>query len=736
MEKNKDFNLKTVLFLLIALLFLYFLKNLDYLFFHSFVEVFGVLVSGAIFMVVFNTRDHFDNKYFLFVAIGYLFMSFIDLFHMMSFGDANIIKGPNDVPTQLWILARYLQALTLVTVPFLIGKKINYRPIFAIFAIICGAGLLSILYFKNFPVCYIDDVGLTPFKIFSEYAISGLFLFSILLLYKKKGYFHKRVFDLLVISIIFGTFSELAFTNYKDVTGLYNFLGHCFKLASFYFFYKASIEIGLREPYAVLFSELAMSEKRYKAIVHDQSEMIKLWKPGGVVVFANRAYCEYFGVDIKAIAGQTFFPEIAENGWQNYEKNINELTAEKPTNVNEINIKFKNELRWQRWTNRALFDEKNNIVEYLSVGLDITERKLNEEKLAWLASFPEYNPNPVVELTMAGEIKYINFTGVTLLPGLVRLKTRHPFLAEWDRTVSVFKGAKQGNFGREILVESKWYFQVFYYVPLTQCVRIYAMDITERKLAEEHIEKSYRNMEEMVKERTMKLAEANEKLIFAKRLSDIGELSAIVAHELRNPLAAMRIAAYNIKRKANSGIFDKNLANIQKKIEESNQIINNLLFYSRIKEPKYDSVDLILVLKECLDLAVSRYSRKKLKVTKKYNKLRSLIIEADPLQTKELFMNLINNACDAMFDGKGRLEAAVLVDDLNAAVIIKDNGAGISRESLKKISEPFFTTKAKGTGLGLSVCFQVVKLHKGAIDFKSEENSGTTVEVKLPLRKS
>jgi len=203
-------------------------------------------------MVVFNTRDHFDNKYFLFVAIGYLFMSFIDLFHMMSFGDANIIKGPNDVPTQLWILARYLQALTLVTVPFLIGKKINYRPIFAIFAIICGAGLLSILYFKNFPVCYIDDVGLTPFKIFSEYAISGLFLFSILLLYKKKGYFHKRVFDLLVISIIFGTFSELAFTNYKDVTGLYNFLGHCFKLASFYFFYKASIEIGLREPLGLI----------------------------------------------------------------------------------------------------------------------------------------------------------------------------------------------------------------------------------------------------------------------------------------------------------------------------------------------------------------------------------------------------------------------------------------------------------------------------------------------------
>ena len=735
MEKSQNFNLKTVLYFLGLLLLFYAVKSLDYLFFHSVVEIFGVLVSGAIFIIVYNTKSYFDNKYFIYVAFGYLFMSAIDILHLMSFGDANIIKGNDNIPTQLWIVARYLQAFTLITAPFVLGKKIRYSTMFIFLSGITGASLLSIFLWKNFPACYVEGVGLTSFKIISEYAVSLVFLLSIFLLYRKKEYFHSTVFEMLLLSISIAIISEVAFTLYMDVTGTFNFLGHCFKIISFYYFYKASIEIGLKDPYSVMFSELALREKRYKAIVQDQSEMIMLRKPDRIITFLNKAYCDYYGFEIDDVLGKRHFPEINEADKKILEKNIKELDQKNPVTVNEIRVRHKGEERWQRWTNRAIFDDNNNIVEYLSVGMDITEKKAAEQKLAWLASFAEVSPNPIVELDMSGNIKYINQSAKKNFPELEEVKHNHPFLWEWNAVADIFREGKEGSFGREIIVGNKWYYQDIYYIPQSHCVRIYGRDITERKIAEDYTKKSYADMEEMVKERTRKLAEANEKLMMNKRLSDIGELSAIVAHELRNPLAAMRIAAYNIKRKAKSGIFDRNIENIEKKIIESNQIINNLLFYSRIKGPQFEAVDLILVIKDCLGLAVKRYTKKKVKVVKKFNKMGHLEIAADPVQMKELFMNIVNNACEAMRDGMGKLEVSVNIEAGNVIVKIKDNGTGISGENLKRISEPFFTTKAKGTGLGLTVCFQIVKLHEGLLNYLSDENIGTTAEVKLPIRK-
>ncbi len=242
------------------------------------------------------------------------------------------------------------------------------------------------------------------------------------------------------------------------------------------------------------------------------------------------------------------------------------------------------------------------------------------------------------------------------------------------------------------------------------------IDITERKRAQEELLKAQKELND------------------AKRLSDIGTLAATIAHELRNPLAAIKMAGYNIKRKAPNSALDKHLLNIETKLAESEQIISNLLFYSKIKMPHYGNINIHNILNACIKEAASQFSKYSIEVEKRIEPIKDLLIEADPVQAKEVFSNILNNAFDALEEHRGRIEIEALCNNETVKVLIKDSGVGIAKEDLEKVFEPFFTTKAKGTGLGLAVCQQIVHLHGGSIHIKSEKGKGTAVAIILPIK--
>ncbi|MFA5117286.1 MAG: ATP-binding protein [Candidatus Omnitrophota bacterium] len=256
----------------------------------------------------------------------------------------------------------------------------------------------------------------------------------------------------------------------------------------------------------------------------------------------------------------------------------------------------------------------------------------------------------------------------------------------------------------------------------------------EHSKAEDILQRDKDTFERLVQERTKELVEAQAELERTKRLSDIGTLAATVAHELRNPLAAMGLAAFNIRRKVKNQDIDKHLANIEKKIIESEQIINNLLFYSRLKPPHYDRVPILEILEESIELLEDK-RKNDISVIRDTGSLDGQSIEADTLQVKEVFNNILNNACDAVLANKGEIRVIAGQDDDSVVVTIKDNGAGIDKDNLAKVFDPFFTTKSKGTGLGLSVCRQIVDFHGGSISIESEAGRGTAVIVSLPKKK-
>jgi signal transduction histidine kinase len=256
-------------------------------------------------------------------------------------------------------------------------------------------------------------------------------------------------------------------------------------------------------------------------------------------------------------------------------------------------------------------------------------------------------------------------------------------------------------------------------------------DITVKKEAEEVLRRDKETFEKLVKEKTAELIEAHIELDRAKRLSDIGVLAATVAHELRNPLAAIGLAAYNIKRKANNPNFDKHLANIDRKVTESDQIINNLLFYSRLKPSQFETINILDILEESITLIEDGRHKKDISIIRNMDLLKDISLEADPHQIKEVFSNVLNNATDAVPPEKGEIRVIAEIDDEFITIRIEDNGPGISQDIIDKVFDPFFTTKARGTGLGLAVCRQIINMNGGDIGIKKGLTNGTSVFVRL-----
>lgn len=268
-----------------------------------------------------------------------------------------------------------------------------------------------------------------------------------------------------------------------------------------------------------------------------------------------------------------------------------------------------------------------------------------------------------------------------------------------------------------------------------EVVRVFGVnaDITVRKMAEEILERDKETLENIIRERSEKLLEIQMELDRAKRLSDIGTLASTVAHELRNPLAAISISAAIIRRKTRNDFIIGQLKSIDKMVTESDQIINNLLFYSRLRPPHHESIAIYDIIDECVG-NLSRQIKKPVEFSRSYEPLKGVMLSADPLQMKEVFHNLLHNAVDAIPDEGGRIE--ILAKDYPEIVRIhvKDNGHGIDARHLEKIFDPFFTTKAQGTGLGLTVCNQIVNMHGGMIEIDSQPDMGTTMTITLPKK--
>ena len=238
----------------------------SYLLFHTLIELFTIIVAAGIFVIAWNARAYINNNYLLFIGIASVFVAFIDVLHTLAYKGMGVFGSETaNLATQLWIAGRYVQAISWLTAPLFLGRRLRLPAQIGAYALLTGLLLLSIFYWQIFPVAYVNGTGLTAFKIVSEYAISLLFLGSIGAFLAKRREFDPDVARLLVLSLSLTIASELAFTSYVSVYGEANLIGHLLRLVAWYVMYKAIIETGLVKPYSILLRDLKSSQDQLSA---------------------------------------------------------------------------------------------------------------------------------------------------------------------------------------------------------------------------------------------------------------------------------------------------------------------------------------------------------------------------------------------------------------------------------------------------------------------------------------
>ena len=218
----------------------------------------------------------------------------------------------------------------------------------------------------------------------------------------------------------------------------------------------------------------------------------------------------------------------------------------------------------------------------------------------------------------------------------------------------------------------------------------------------------------------------------AEKLAAAGQLAAGVAHEIRNPLTAIRSTAQLLARDPQADPENRELLEaVLTEVDRINQIITQLLSFARSHEIKAGTVDLSTLAEISLDLVAAQARLQGVDIVRRLEPLPS--VPGDTDEVKQLLLNLLLNSLQAMPHG-GELRVQSSPAESGVSLQITDTGCGIPPDALDRIFDPFFTTKPDGTGLGLSVAYAIIERHRGEIAVRSAPGAGTTVSLKLPLR--
>jgi PAS domain S-box-containing protein len=374
-------------------------------------------------------------------------------------------------------------------------------------------------------------------------------------------------------------------------------------------------------------SELQQSQNRYRSVVEDQTELICRFLSDGTFTFVNRAYARYFGRTPEELLGRSFWMFIPAENHPGIKMFLNSITIDSPVATIEHEVVGpEGEVRWQQWTDRALFDDDGRIVEYQAVGRDVTDSKRAEE---------------------------------------------------------------------------------------------------EHRLLE-----AQRRVEEALRE--------------TDRRKD--EFLAMLAHELRNPLAPISMAVEIMRRQPASN-RESALAQdiISRQIGQMTRLVDDLLDVSRITlgkiRLKMETVDLRSVIDQAVETSRSLLEKRQHQLRISMTHMPAQVL-GDTARLAQIVDNLLNNAAKYTEPG-GRIELTVVHDEPNLVLTVKDNGVGIPPEMLKRIFDLFtqgqnmLETTQGGLGIGLTLVKRLVELHGGEVEARSGgPGQGSEFTVRLPALSS
>lgn len=288
------------------------------------------------------------------------------------------------------------------------------------------------------------------------------------------------------------------------------------------------------------------------------------------------------------------------------------------------------------------------------------------------------------------------------------------------------------QWGGHISMEMEKYLEIVLYNIVGSITGLLAQREQERSIelqkTAEGLEESYRQLQQQSEH----ILIVEEQLRSAEKLSTLGEMAAVLAHEIRNPLGSIRGTAEILKDDYPTGSPKHEFIEIQiKETERLNNVVEDFLRMARQQPLEMSSCSVVNELETIVKLTENQARVAKVTVISAFTD-RNIILQADGEKLRQAFLNIMINAIQAAAAG-GVVTVAAGSDQSGCEISFADNGAGIDRQNLERIFEPFFTTKLEGTGLGLAITKKIIEGHGGSLKIASEPGIGTKVTVRLPL---
>jgi PAS domain S-box-containing protein len=470
----------------------------------------------------------------------------------------------------------------------------------------------------------------------------------------------------------------------------------------------------------------------------DATTIIAITNNKGEIIYVNDKFCTISKYKREELLGEDH--RILNSGYhpKQFFVTMYRTIAKGTVWTGEIKNKAKDgTYYWVHTTIVPFLDDSGKPYQYISIRTDITDRKATEENLKITLKRLASSNKELADIKYAldassilaitdnkGIITYVNdtFCEISKYNRDELLGQDHRMLNSSFHPKSFFKemwkkiGKGQIWKGevKNLTKEGKEYWVDTTIVPFLnengkpyQFVAI-RKDITDRKKVEEMILRS-------------------------EKLALIGELAAGVAHEIRNPLTSLRGYTEFLKDETTEEEKQQYFDILLDEIERIDFIVGEFMLLAKPKVLNFSRKNVVSTLTQIVNFLKTEAKYKRVTISTNFES-NDFFVQCDENQLKQVFLNIVKNAIEAMPKG-GELKINVKNVARNVTIEFKDQGVGISKEKLERLGEPFFSTKEHGNGLGLMVCFKIINDHKGIMEVESEENIGTTFKISLPLAK-
>lgn len=463
--------------------------------------------------------------------------------------------------------------------------------------------------------------------------------------------------------------------------------------------------------------KLQKSEERFRAIFEQAHEAILIWDDRGYILNANRAASRTFELPLNLLV----------------RKNLLDFLDSSDEKVKRVLAKFRkmgeirDELTFHmpNGEDKQLeFTMKQGAIDgyHLTIFRNVTERRKMEKVLReseqkfrsifdhamngillWGEGYRILDVNPIAcEIFQATKEQLLHRPITAFIPE----KTRKHFaklIQQCDRFGEAYAEMDFSNDEKQKIVEFALKKEIIPGVGM-----IMLRDITERKELELQLRKS-------------------------DTLNVVGELAAGIAHEIRNPMTALKgfIQLLQGSIKEDYSMYFNVIMSELKRIES---IITEFLVLAKPQAIQYQQNDVCKIMQDTIDLISAQAMMHNVQIVADFA-LHIPFIYCEPNQLKQVFINILKNAIEVMPKGGEVTVRIGQLDDSHIRISITDQGCGIPQDKIKKLGEPFYTTKERGTGLGLMVSYKIIEEHQGKIDVESEVGVGTTFHITLPIER-